>query len=62
MLLGPQRGQRGLDEVVIAHRHASRGDQEIAAEPPAQARLDLVLPVAGHAEIDGLCARRPPAP
>ena len=58
MLLGAQRGQRGLDVIVLAHRDARGGDEEVGAQPPGEPGLDLVLPVTGHAEIQRLGARR----
>src|SRR5262249_47320659 len=50
MLLGAELSQRGLDEIVLAHRHPRRGDEEIAAEPPLEARLDVFLAVGRHAQ------------
>ena len=46
----PSAAQRGLDVIVLAHGDTCRRDEEIGAQPPGEPRLDLVLPIAGHAE------------
>ena len=57
VLLGSQLFEGRLDEIVLADGDARRGDQEIAAESPAEPRLDLLEPVGRHTERNGLAAR-----
>src|SRR6476661_2131202 len=52
VLLGAQTGERFLVEGVLPHRDAGGGDQDVAAEPPAEARLDLGEAVSRDAEPD----------
>src|SRR5215471_21574390 len=50
MLLSSELTEGGLDEIVLAHGDPGRRDEEIAAEPPLEASLDVRLTVRGHPE------------